>query len=204
MIAHPRPRRAGRSVGPRHAHHQTRPRPVGQRVERRVIRVVSRVAIAGEVRVDQPVVNGREVFPGETEFLEQRSLVICEEDIRRGNQANQRLASFGPSQVQRYTFLVAAGENPAPVKLGLGSAGELGKEPPQVAAAGALDFDHFSAKVGHDGGGRRAGNVGSAVNHPKSREQTAVIILIAPIVGVRHVVSLQKVDAGNRQPVITL
>ena len=121
---------------------------------------------------------GGEVFPGQAEFFEQRSLVVGQKDIRRAHETDQRLASFGPSQVQRDTFLVAAGENPAPIEFGLGRAGELRKEPPQVAAAGALDFDHLGAKVGHDGGGRGAGNVGSAIDNPEARKQTAVIVVV--------------------------
>src|SRR5713226_8277783 len=85
------------------------------------------------------------------------------------------LAPLRPPEVQRNTFLVTAGEYPAPVKLGLGDAGELRVNTPQVAAARPFYLDHLGAKVRHHGGRRRPRDIGSTIDNPDSGEQTTVI-----------------------------
>src|SRR6266481_5443017 len=85
------------------------------------------------------------------------------------------LAPLRPPEVQRNTFLVTAGEYPAPVKLRPGDTGELRIDPPQVAAARPLYLDHFGAKVRHHGGRRRPRDIGSTIDNPDSGEQTTVI-----------------------------
>ena len=93
MVAHAGTRRAGRTVGTRHAHHQARARPIGQRVECGVVGILARVAVAGEVGIDEAVVDRGKVFPGKSELRQQRALIVGYEDIGGANQSKQRLAA---------------------------------------------------------------------------------------------------------------
>src|SRR5216683_3938504 len=131
-------------------------------------------------------IRGHEVSPACVLWEDLRSIDDCKESGLESASCSRPklitqsmksidLAPLRPPEVQRNTFLVTAGEYPAPVKLGLGDAGELRVNTPQVAAARPFYLDHLGAKVRHHGGRRRPRDIGSTIDNPDSGEQTTVI-----------------------------
>jgi len=114
------------------------------------------------------------------EFLEQRSLIIGHEHIRGAYQTQKNFAASRTAEIECNAFLVAIGQDPTPVQTTLGYAGQLRKEPPEVATARALYFDYFSAKVGHYGRRGRAGHVRSTIDHADSSEYAALVHQLVP------------------------
>src|SRR6516165_12142457 len=110
MISHPRAGRSRRAVDTSHAHHQTGASPVSQSVERRGIRILASVSITGQMRIDEPGIDRCKIFPRQTEFLEQHSLIISQEHVRSAYQTQQNLAAFRTAEIERDALLVAIGQ----------------------------------------------------------------------------------------------
>jgi len=175
MVPDRRTRHRGRSVSARHARHQAGARPVGERVERRRVRVFARVAVTGDVRVDESRILGGKRFVVDTELGDERRLVVRDEDVRGLHQPQQHVAPFRPRQIQRHASLVPRGEQPRVVDVTLRGARRDPPEPPEIPALRSLDLDDVRTEVRHHGRRGRARDVRPAIDHAEAREDAPLL-----------------------------
>src|SRR5580704_10211703 len=100
------------------------------------------------------------------EFGQQLRLIVGDENVGGFDQPDESLVAVGTREIERDTFFVPVSENPTPVQLRLRSAGQMGKEAPEIAAVGTFDLEDFGAEIRHDSGRGRTSDVGAAVDDP--------------------------------------
>src|SRR5262249_10626234 len=83
-------------------------------------------------------------------------------------------------QVENDAAFVAAGQKPGVVKIGARISRNRGEGTPQITVGRALDFDHVGAEIRQDGGRRRSGYIGGAVDNFESGKYTLVRIHKTP------------------------
>src|SRR6266704_538035 len=98
---------------------QTGPRPVGREVESWKSRVRSRVAVAGDVGVNQPRIELRDMIIVELEFLARGMWRVDDEHVRPLGQALDNFCRVRRFEINRYPTLVAIVQVPHVGILGL-------------------------------------------------------------------------------------
>src|SRR6476646_8761498 len=126
---------------------QTGPRPVGREVESGKSRVRSRVAVAGDVGVNQPRIELRDLVIVELEFFARGMRRVDDEHVRPLGQALDNFCRVRRFEINRYPTLVAIVQVPHVGILGLRLRRNLVSDPPQFAL-GRFDLDHVGTEVG--------------------------------------------------------
>ena len=114
------------SVGA-HQVHQARARPIGVAVEAGLVGFLAFFAVAGERRIDQALVERREVVVGDAEPLAHRRRKIGDEDVGLGGKAMQHRLAFRLGEVEREAPLVAGFQHPREIVLAGGIPGRFGR-----------------------------------------------------------------------------
>src|SRR5262249_12934768 len=154
--------------------------PVCEPIVGRRVRVLALLAVPGDKCIDQARIDWLKIFPGQLELCEQRRLEVRYEDIRTGDQFEKRRAPGALGQVDEEAAFVAAGQKPGVVKIGARISRNRGEGTPQITVGRAPDFDHVGAEIRQDGGRRRSGYIGGAVDNFESGKYTLVRIHKTP------------------------
>jgi hypothetical protein len=179
MIAHAGDRAGGRRAGVRAHHvHQAGARPPGVAVEAGPVRLLARLAVTGEGRVDQPRIEGSDVVISDAEAPPHRRRIIGDEDVGVGDEAMEHRPRVRLGEVERDALLVAALEQPGVVVRSGRVAGNFGQRAIGIAAAGRLDLDHVGAEIGQHRRGRRRGNEARAVDDLEAGEDSLLHFLL--------------------------
>ena len=154
MVAHAR-----RSSAPAlclvgaHQIHQARARPIGIGVEAGLVGFLALFAIAGEGRVDQPLVVRREVIVGDAEPLAHAGRKIGDEDVGLGGKPMQHRLTLGLAEIERETPFVAGFQQPREIMLAARIARQIRQVAIGIARARRFDLDHVGAEIRQHGGG---------------------------------------------------
>src|SRR5207244_11065823 len=125
------------------------PRPVGREVESGKSRVRSSVAVAGDVGVNQPRIELRDMVIVELEFLAGGMRRVDDEHVRPLGQALDNFCRVRRFEINRYPTLVSIVQMPYVGILGLRLRRNLVPDPPQFAFRW-LDFDYVGTEVGQN------------------------------------------------------
>src|SRR5207245_2626461 len=127
------------------------PRPVGREVESGKSRVRSGVAVAGDVGVNQPRIELRDMVIVELEFLARGMWRVDDEHVRPLGQALDNFCRVRRFEINRYPTLVAIVQMPHVGILGLWLGRNLVPDSPQFAL-GRFDFDYIGTEFGQNDG----------------------------------------------------
>lgn len=197
MVADSRPRTRRRSIASRDAGHQTRTRPIGQRVEGGKVRVVAFVAVAGEMGENQPLVDGAQVVPVQVELRQQLSLIVGHENVGGFDEAHESLVTFRTPEVERDAFFVASGEDPGVIQFRLRSSRQMRKQAPQIAPIRALNLEHLGAEIRHHRSRGRRRYISAAVDHLDSRKNSIFSHRQTPTQWIAVSSLVQRFEFGN-------
>src|SRR5258706_6553048 len=146
---------------------QAAARPVRSDIEAGQIGVRPLLAEAGDVRIDEARVQGRNVVVFELQAPARRVRRIEDEDVGPLDQPLDHRSGGRRLEIERYAALVAVGEVPGIRLLRHRLRRHVVRPAPEVAGGG-LDLDHVGAEVGEDHGGARPGDEARQVHHLES------------------------------------
>ncbi len=120
MISHGRSRQRQLGAPRPHGIHQARARPPGGGVVAGLLGLRADLSVTGSVCVDQPRILRGQFFVGDAEILEDRGVIVGDEDVRVPHDVEKHTPALVAFQVDDDALLVATVEEPAVVLFAFG------------------------------------------------------------------------------------
>ena len=188
VVAHAgdRARRRGVFIGA-HQIHQAGARPIGVAVEAGLVGFLALFAVAGERRIDQAIVERRQLGKGQSEPLAHRRREIGDEDVGLGHETAQHRLSFRLGKIERQAPLVAGLQHPRIIVLAGRVSRQIRQVPIGIAEARRFDLDDVGAEIRQHGGGRGRCDETRAVQNLEAFEDAFFHSAAAPVLFVGFV-----------------